>query len=109
MNERNNNMEENNIIIYNTDDGKAKVVLYAKDGNIWMNQNQMAELFDTSKQNIGQYIANILSDNELSENSVVKNYLTTASDGKDYIMENNNIDDHFRDFTKMIYLAKGAQ
>lgn len=53
MNERNNNMEENNIIIYNTDDGKAKVVLYAKDGNIWMNPNQLAELFDTSKQDIG--------------------------------------------------------
>lgn len=109
MNERKNNMEENNIIIYNTDDGKAKVVLYAKDGNIWMNQNQLAELFDTSKQNIGQHIANILSDNELSENSVVKNYFTTASDGKDIKMRTNNIDNHFRDFTKMIYLAKGAQ
>ena len=102
-------MEENNIIIYNTDDGKAKVVLYAKDGNIWMNQNQMAELFDTSKQNIGQHISNILSDNELNENSVVKNYFTTASDGKYIKMRTNNIDDHFRDFTKMIYLAKGAQ
>ncbi len=77
-------MEQNNIIIYNTEDGKAKVVLYAQDGNIWMNQNQMAELFDTSKQNIGQHIANILSDNELSKNSVVKNYFTTASDGKNY-------------------------
>ena len=77
-------MEQNNIIIYNTEDGKAKVVLYAQDGNIWMNQNQMAELFDTSKQNIGQHIANILSDNELCENSVVKNYFTTASDGKNY-------------------------
>jgi hypothetical protein len=77
-------MEQNNIIIYNTEDGKAKVVLYAQDGNIWMNQNQIAELFDTSKQNIGQHIANILSDNELSENSVVKNYFTTASDGKNY-------------------------
>ena len=77
-------MEQNNIIIYNTEDGKAKVVLYAQDGNIWMNQNQMAELFDTSKQNIGQHIANILSDNELSENSVVKKYFTTASDGKNY-------------------------
>ena len=77
-------MEENNIIIYNTEDGKAKVVLYAKDGNIWMNQNQLAELFDTSKQNIGQHISNILLDNELSENSVVKNYFTTASDGKEY-------------------------
>ena len=77
-------MEENNIIIYNTEDGKAKVILYAKDGNIWMNQNQLAELFDTSKQNIGQHISNILLDNELNENSVVKNYFTTASDGKEY-------------------------
>jgi hypothetical protein len=38
------------IIIYNTPDGKASVALYAKDGNIWMNQNQLAELFDTSSK-----------------------------------------------------------
>mgnify|MGYP003440060434 CR=1 FL=1 len=77
-------MEENNIIIYNTDDGKAKVVLYAKDGNIWMNQNQMAELFDTSIPNISMHISNILKEGELRQNSVIKEYLTTASDGKDY-------------------------
>ena len=44
---------ESNIIIYNTLDGKASVVLYARDGSVWMNQNQLAELFDTSKQGIG--------------------------------------------------------
>lgn len=77
-------MEENNIIIYNTDDGKAKVVLYAKDGNIWMNQNQIAELFDTSIPNISMHISNILKEGELRQNSVIKEYLTTASDGKDY-------------------------
>ncbi len=79
-------MKENkqNIIIYNTADGKASVLLYAKDGMVWMNQNQLAELFDTSKQNIGQHISNILQENELDENSVVKNYFTTASDGKKY-------------------------
>ena len=49
-----------------------------------MNQNQLAELFDTSKQNIGQRITNMLKEGELQENSVVKNYLTTASDGKEY-------------------------
>jgi hypothetical protein len=49
-----------------------------------MHQSQLAELFDTSKQNIGQHIACILEDNELGENSVVKNYFTTAADGKDY-------------------------
>ncbi len=75
---------EQNIIIYNTDDGKAKVVLYAKDGNIWMNQSQMAELFDTSIQNVNFHILNILKEKELDENSVFKYYLITAADGKDY-------------------------
>lgn len=75
---------EQNIIIYNTPDGKANVALYAKDGSVWMNQNQIAELFDTSKQNIGQHIANILEDRELDAISVVKNYFTTATDGKQY-------------------------
>ncbi len=73
-----------NIIIYNTKDGKASVSLYAKDGMVWMNQNQIAELFDTSIPNISMHISNILKEKELSENSVVKNYLTTAADGKEY-------------------------
>ena len=73
-----------NIIIYKTADGKASVALYAKDGNVWMNQNQLAELFATSKQNISLHISNILKEGELPENSVVKDYLTTASDGKEY-------------------------
>ena len=76
--------ENRNIIIYNTADGKASVSLYAKDGMIWMNQNQLAELFDTSKQNISLHIINILEENELVEKSVVKEYLTTAADGKEY-------------------------
>ncbi len=77
-------MEDNSIIIYNTDDGKAAVSLYAKDGSIWMNQNQLAELFATTKQNISLHIINVLEDKELNEISVVKDYLTTASDGKNY-------------------------
>lgn len=77
-------MENLPIIIYNTADGKANVTLFARDGSVWMNQNQLAELFDTSKQNIGQHIANILEEKELDENSVVKNYLTTAAYGKQY-------------------------
>ncbi len=76
--------KENNIIIYNTIDGKATVSLYAKDGVVWMNQNQISELFDTSVPNISMHISNILTDKELDENSVVKDYLTTASDGKKY-------------------------
>jgi hypothetical protein len=77
-------MEDNKIIIYNTDDGKSSVKLFAKDGTVWLNQQLMAELFDTSKQNISLHIINILQDKELNENSVVKDYLTTAADGKQY-------------------------
>ena len=77
-------MEESKIIIYNTQDGKTSVSLLTKEGSVWMNQNQLAELFDTSKQNIGQHVASILEDNELSGISVVKNYFTTAADGKEY-------------------------
>ena len=76
--------EKNEIIIYNTDDGKADVKLYSKDGVIWMNQQQMALLFDTSKQLISHHIANVLQDKELEKKSVVKDYLTTAADGKNY-------------------------
>lgn len=76
--------DEQNIIIYNSDDGKAKVALMAKDGKIWLNQNQMAELFATSKQNIGQLTSKILKENELAKEAVVKYFFTTASDGKQY-------------------------
>ena len=72
------------IIIYKTDDGKVKITLFAKDGSVWLNQNQLADLFDTSVPNISMHISNILKDNELSPNSVIKNYLTTACDGKNY-------------------------
>ena len=75
---------QQNIIIYNTADGRASVALYARDGNVWLNQQQMAELFATSKSNISMHIAGLLRDRELDKNSVVQNYLTTAADGKNY-------------------------
>ncbi|OFX84023.1 MAG: hydroxyacid dehydrogenase [Bacteroidetes bacterium GWF2_33_16] len=74
----------NDLIIYNTPDGKSSIALYAKDGSVWLNQNQLAELFATSKQNISQHISSVLKENELDVNSVVKNYFTTAADGKNY-------------------------
>ena len=76
------NTSSSQIIIYNTDDGKTSISLMTKDGNVWLNQNHLAELFDTSKQNISLHIINVLKEGELNENSVVKDYLTTASDGK---------------------------
>lgn len=72
------------IIIYNTVDGKANVSLMARDGQVWMNLNQMAELFDTSMQNVNKHILNILLDKELKGKSVINYYLITAADGKQY-------------------------
>lgn len=79
-----NKNEEQNIIIYNTPDGKASVSLFARDGMVWMNQNQIAELFDTSVPNISMHVSNVLKEGELHRFSVVKEYLTTAADGKKY-------------------------
>ncbi|MDD4645670.1 MAG: virulence RhuM family protein [Bacteroidales bacterium] len=77
-------MNEQKIILYNSPDGTSRVALMVRDDSVWLNQQQLAELFATSKQNIGQHIASILKDNELDVNSVVKNYFTTAADGKKY-------------------------
>lgn len=74
----------NELIIYNSDDGKVQVALLVANDEAWLNQGQLAELFDTSVQNIALHIKNILSDNELDENSVIKDYLITARDGKQY-------------------------
>ena len=76
--------EQQNIIIYRTADGRASVALFAKDGKIWLNQQQRAELFATSKPNISMHIANILKERELYKDSVIKEFLTTAADGKNY-------------------------
>lgn len=73
-----------NIILYESGDGKIRVSLFERDGSVWLNQVQLAELFATSKQNISLHINNIIKDSELDVNSVVKEYLTTASDGKTY-------------------------
>lgn len=76
--------EQNNIIIYKTKDDKSSIALYAKDGNVCLNQQQIAQLFATSKQTISYHIVNILKDKELKEESVVKYFLTTADDNKQY-------------------------
>lgn len=76
--------EQNNIIIYTANDGKASVALFERDGSVWLNQKQLSEIFATSVPNISMHIKSILEDKELSANSVVKDYLTTAADGKEY-------------------------
>lgn len=74
-----NQPDEQNLIIYHTADGQA--LSYARE--VWMNQSQLAELFATSVPNISTHISKILKEKELDRNSVVKDYLTTAADGKD--------------------------
>ncbi|CAM3357886.1 Hydroxyacid dehydrogenase [Helicobacter labetoulli] len=73
-----------NLLLYTTQDKKVKVELYELGESVYLHQDSMAKLFDTSKQNISLHIRNILQEGELQENSVVKEYLTTASDGKSY-------------------------
>ena len=75
--------EESRIILYTSDDGKAQVSLMSRDGRVWLNQKQMAELFAVTKMNISLHVANILKEEELDD-SVVKHFFTTAADGKRY-------------------------
>ncbi|GEQ99332.1 2-hydroxyacid dehydrogenase [Iodidimonas gelatinilytica] len=85
-------MSEGELILYNTEDGAATIGLRAIDGTVWLTQLEMAELFDTSKQNISLHINNILSEGELAAESVVKESLTTAADGKAYRTKVYNLD-----------------
>ena len=84
--------QNNDIIFYITDDGQVKIEVRLEDENVWLTQNAMAELFDTTKQNISLHIKNIFEEKELDENSVVKENLTAALDGKKYKTKFYNLD-----------------
>lgn len=86
------NQDNNKILIYTSDDGQVKIEVRLEDENVWLTQNAMAELFNTTKQNISLHIKNIFEEKELDENSVVKENLTTASDGKKYKTKFYNLD-----------------
>lgn len=79
--------ENGNVILYTTDDGKSQVALYSREGRVWLNQNQISDLFATSRQNITMHIANILEEGELREDLVCKDFLLTAPDGKNYSVQ----------------------
>lgn len=76
--------EQNNFIMYTTDDGKVDIEVRLEDENVWLTQNSMAELFDTTRNNITMHIKNIFEEGELQESSVSKESLLTAKDGKTY-------------------------
>ena len=72
----------NNILIYVSKDGNIKVDVNLQNEDMWMSQEVMAKLYDTTKQNISYHLNNIFKEEELNKNSVVKDFLTTAKDGK---------------------------
>lgn len=73
-----------NLVLYTSDDGETRLQLRAEGDTVWLTQLEIAELFQTTKQNVSLHAKNIFQDEELSENSVVKESLTTATDGKKY-------------------------
>ena len=88
----NNIIEDNNIIIYKTDDGQVEIEVQLEDENVWLTQNSMAKLFDTTRNNITMHIKNIFNERELQEKSVSKDSLLTAKDGKNYKTKVYNLD-----------------
>lgn len=80
------------ILIYQSPEGKTKIEVKLEKENIWLTQQQMAELFQTSKQNVSLHIKNIFAEGELDDFSVVKEFFTTASDGKNYKTKFYNLD-----------------
>jgi hypothetical protein len=78
----------NDIILYNTDDGLAKIELHLHDGTVWLSQLEIAELFQTSKNNVSQHVKHILEDGELDKAATVKSYLTVQKEGNREIQRN---------------------
>ncbi len=81
-----------NVILYTSDDGKTRLYIRIEAETIWLSQLEIAELFQTSKQNVSLHAKNIFEDGELREDSVVKDSLTTAADGKNYRTKLYNLD-----------------
>ena len=80
------------ILLYKTANQEIKLEVLIQNETIWLNQKQLCELFGRDKSVISRHIKNIFKDNELDENSVVAKNATTATDGKNYIVEFYNLD-----------------
>ena len=86
-------MEQNNeIILFETSDKEVTLSVTMDGDTVWLSQAQMAELFDTTKQNVSLHANNCFKEGELDKKSVVKDFLTTASDGKNYKTKYYNLD-----------------
>ena len=80
------------IAIYQSKDGQTKIDVRFEDETVWLTQAQLVELYQSSKSNISEHIKHIFEEGELDENSVVRNFRTTAADGKDYNTKFYNLD-----------------
>ncbi|MCI8481603.1 MAG: hypothetical protein HFJ27_00450, partial [Clostridia bacterium] len=83
---------ENNIIFYTDEDNNVKIEVILENENVWLTQNSLAKLFDTTRNNITMHIKNIFTDEELEIESVSKENLLTANDGKKYKTKLYNLD-----------------
>lgn len=84
--------EHGNIIIYKDKNGNDNIEVKMQDNTVWLNQEQLVKLYNSSKSNISEHIKHIFDEGELDENSVVRNFRTTASDGKNYNVNYYNLD-----------------
>ena len=84
--------ERNNFIMYTTDDGQVDIEVRLEEENVWLTQKSMAELFETTRNNITMHIKNIFEDGELQEKTVSKDSLLTAKDRKNYKTKFYNLD-----------------
>jgi hypothetical protein len=81
-------MSESEILLYQTEDGQTKIDVRLDEKTVWLSQAQMAELFQTTKQNISLHTKNIYKEGELDENSTIKDYLTVQTEGKREVQRN---------------------
>lgn len=75
-------LPQSDIILYQTEDGRTRVQCRFENETVWLAQQQMAELFQTTKQNVGQHLKSLFAEGESVQDSVVKKSFTTAADGK---------------------------
>lgn len=85
-------LPQGEILLYNNGGEKEFVSVVFQDETFWLSQKGMAELFETSKQNISLHLKNCFNEEELDKESVVKDFLTTATDGKNYKTQHYNLD-----------------
>jgi len=83
---------DSEILLYQTESGQTKLEVRLENETVWLTQKQMGDLFQKSKPTISEHISNIFKEGELEENSVVRNFRTTASDGKEYETNYYNLD-----------------